>query len=156
MSSLDTDSYRVLLLSLLVVTTLLGAWLAWLFLARVARYVESEQGHLVGTATIVADFSPAALGRIQPGQPARLRLESFPWIKYGAVRATVATVAREPSDGWLEVKLSIQPDPSTAVPLQHGQTGAVEVEVERVAPAALVLRAAGQLLATPEAQSEQE
>jgi multidrug resistance efflux pump len=29
-------------------------------------------------------FPPAALGRIQPGQPARLRLEGFPWTQYPA------------------------------------------------------------------------
>jgi HlyD family secretion protein len=49
-----------------------------------------------GMLKIMADFlPPAALGRIQPGQPARLRLEGFPWTQYGAVSATVASVANE-------------------------------------------------------------
>ena len=36
-----------------------------------------------------------------------------------------------------------------AIPLQHGLPGTVEVEVDRVSPAALVLRHAGRMLSTP-------
>ena len=49
---------------------------------------------------VVAHFPPpAALGRLQPGQPARLRLTGFPWTQYGSVAATVASVAHEARDG---------------------------------------------------------
>jgi hypothetical protein len=59
----------------------------------------------------MTDFlPPAALGRIQPGQPARLR-----------------------------------PDAAPPIPLQHGLPGTVEVEVDHVPPATLVLRTAGRL-----------
>ncbi len=97
-----------------------------------------------GTLRAVAEFPPsAALGRIQPGQPARLRLEGFPWAEYGGIRATVANVASEPRDGRVRVELIVYPDPSSAIPMQHGLPGTVEIEVERVSPAALMLRAAG-------------
>jgi hypothetical protein len=81
---------------------------------------------------IITDFlPPAALGRIQPGQPARLRLEGFPWTQYGAVSATVASVASEVRDGWVRVEL------------------AVRAEVDHVSPATLVLRTAGSLVTGP-------
>lgn len=100
-----------------------------------------------GAIRVVADFLPsAAMGRIQAGQRARLRLEGFPWTEYGGVSATVSNVAGEPRTGRVRVELAINPDPSSAIPLQHGLPGTVEVEVERVSPAVLLLRAAGQRL----------
>jgi membrane fusion protein (multidrug efflux system) len=101
----------------------------------------------IGTIRAVAEYSPSsALGRIRSGQPARLRLEGFPWTEYGGISATVANVAGEPRGGRVRVELLISPDPSSAIPLQHGLPGTVEVEVERVSPATLLLRAAGKRL----------
>jgi multidrug resistance efflux pump/uncharacterized membrane protein (UPF0127 family) len=100
-----------------------------------------------GMLKIMTDFlPPAALGRIQPGQPARLRLEGFPWAQYGAVSATVASVASEVRDGWVRVELAVRPDAAPPIPLQHGLPGTVEVEVDHVSPATLVLRTAGLLV----------
>ena len=103
-------------------------------------------GHL----RAVAEFAPpAAFGRIRPGQPARLRLEGFPWAEYGSIAATVSTVASEIRNGKVRVELSIVRSPTFAIPLQHGLPGSVEVEVERVSPAELTLRTAGQLITRP-------
>ena len=103
-------------------------------------------GHL----RAIAEFPPpAAFGRIRPGQPARLRLEGFPWAEYGSIAATVSTVASEIRDGKVRVELNIARSPALAVPLQHGLPGSVEVEVERATPAALTLRTAGQLITRP-------
>jgi hypothetical protein len=103
-----------------------------------------------GMLKIMTDFlPPAALGRIQPGQPARLRLEGFPWTQYGAVSATVASVASEVRDGWVRVELAVHPDAAPPIPLQHGLPGTVEVEVDHVSPATLVLRTAGLLFTGP-------
>jgi Cation efflux system protein CusB domain 1 len=101
-----------------------------------------------GTLKVMADFLPsAAIGRIQAGQPARLRLEAFPWTQYGAISATVASVASEVRDGRVRVELSTHPNSASLIPLQHGLPGTVEVEVDHVSPVMLVLRTAGQLLA---------
>ena len=103
-----------------------------------------------GDLKMVADFlPPAALGRIRAGQPARLRLDSFHWAQYGSVDATVTSVASEAHNGRVRVELRVAPEPLAVIPLQHGLTGALEVEVDRVTPAALVLRTAGRLLASP-------
>lgn len=104
-----------------------------------------------GTLRIIAEYAPSqALGRIRPGQAARLRLDGFPWAEHGTVSATVTRIASEVRDGRLRVELAIDPGGSR-IPLQHGLPGHLEVEVERAAPYALVLRAAGKLVeAAPE------
>ncbi|MES2638398.1 MAG: HlyD family efflux transporter periplasmic adaptor subunit [Myxococcota bacterium] len=100
-----------------------------------------------GALRIVAAFAPSeSLGRVQAGQRARLRLDGFPWTWYGTVPATVTGVADEVRDGVVRVELTPELTPESgpsAVPLQHGLPGAVEVAVEQVSPATLVLRAAG-------------
>jgi membrane fusion protein (multidrug efflux system) len=110
-----------------------------------------------GELTVVADFPPpSALGRIRPGQSARLRLEGFPWTQYGSLAATVSRVASEVRNGHVRVELAIHPDWASPIPLQHGLPGTVEVQVERVALATLVLRTAGKLLAHPVAGGQGE
>jgi membrane fusion protein (multidrug efflux system) len=107
------------------------------------------------TLQVVAQFPPAAaLGRLRPHQPARLRLAGFPWTQYGSIAATVTSVAHEVRDGQIRVALRILPDPTSAIPLQHGLPGTIEVEVERVAPATLVLRAIGKRLGTLQSASD--
>ena len=99
-----------------------------------------------GALHIVAGFVPAeAFGRVQPGQPARLRLQGFPPAQYGSVHAVVSSVASEVRDGRVRVELALA-QVNTSVPMQHGLPGTVEVEVEQISPAALVLRAAGRRL----------
>ena len=94
-----------------------------------------------GDLKIVAQFSPqSALGRIQPGQPASLKLDGFPWSQYGSLAADVTTVAREVEDGRVRVELQVRPGQSTNIPLQHGLTGTVEIEVKRVSPLMLVVQ----------------
>jgi membrane fusion protein (multidrug efflux system) len=103
-----------------------------------------------GNLRVTAEYAPsAALGRVRPGQRARLRLEGFPWAQYGSVGATVTGVATELRDRRIRVELDIDAVSETSIPLQHGLPGSVEIEIERVAPVVLVLRAVGRLLSTP-------
>jgi multidrug resistance efflux pump len=126
---------------------------------RIGRLTEVRQGSVVqegqrladlvpeGALRVVARFPAAvAVGRIRVGQPARVRLAGFPWAVYGTLPATVARVAAEPQEGTLRVELDVGRAPST-IPLQHGLQGAVEVRVERLSPATILLRAAGRRLA---------
>jgi multidrug resistance efflux pump len=109
--------------------------------ARLATIVPS------GALRAVAFYDPAtSVGRVQPGQRARLRLHGFPWTKYGSIPATVDRVGNEPKDGQIRVELVLRPERGSRIPLQHGLPGTAEVEVERVSPAALVLDAAGRFL----------
>jgi len=100
-----------------------------------------------GKLKAVAHFPPIdALGRIRAGQSARLRLDGFPWTQYGSLAGEVLNVANEPRDGKIRVELSVDPASAPGIPAQHGLPGTVEIQVERVTPCTLVLRAAGKVM----------
>lgn len=102
-----------------------------------------------GTLKVVAQYVPAAaIGRVHAGQKARMRLDGFPWTQYGTVEATVSRVASEVREGMVRVELEADAS-NSRIPLQHGLPGSVEIEVERISPAALVMRASGRWLAEP-------
>ena len=68
-----------------------------------------------GGLTAVAEFLPSvALGRVHAGQPARLRLDSFPWTQYGSLATTVSNVASEVRDGRVRVELTVASEPTGA------------------------------------------
>jgi membrane fusion protein (multidrug efflux system) len=97
-----------------------------------------------GGLIIVGDFAPAAvLGRIHPGQSARLRLDGFPWAQYGSIEARVVRVAGEVRDGVVRVEFEPARQGASRLALQHGLPGSIEVGIEEVSPAQLVMRAAG-------------
>jgi membrane fusion protein (multidrug efflux system) len=103
-----------------------------------------------GELKVIADFAPAsAVGRIHPNQRAQVRLSGFPSSQYGSLAARVSEIADEPRDGRIRVELVVGGPRPSALPLQHGLPGTVEVEVERVSPAVLVLRTVGKVLDRP-------
>ncbi len=98
-----------------------------------------------GDLKLVADFPQTSMGHLRVGQMADVRFDGFPPEQYGRLLAAVLRVSQEARVGKLRVELELRTHQS-AFPLQHGLIGTVDVEVERIAPALLVLRAAGALL----------
>jgi multidrug resistance efflux pump len=110
-----------------------------------------SQGEQIGTIVssnavqMVAEFTPsAALGKIRPGQTATVKLQGFAWAQFGTLGARVSGVAGDVRDGKIRVELAVSAPAHSHLPLQHGLPGSVEIEVERVTPALLLLRSAGQ------------
>lgn len=104
----------------------------------------------VGQLRAIANFpAEQAVGRIRPGQRARLRLNSLPWVQYGTLPAKVIRIANEGDRGNVRVELAIENADRFPAVLQHGLAASLEVEIERVAPIALVLRAVGQRIDRP-------
>jgi multidrug resistance efflux pump len=100
-----------------------------------------------GALKVVAFFRPSvALGRIRDGQSARIRLEGFPWTQYGSASAQVTNVSGEVRDGQIRVDLRLDLSSDSSIPLQHGLPAEVQVEIERISPASLVLRSVGRQL----------
>jgi len=109
-----------------------------------------------GPLRVRARFPKETVGILRPGQQARLKLDGYPWSVYGTVHATVSSVGTEspvlPSQnpesagmgGTVKVELEIQPPDDPRIQLQHGMTTTVEVEVARVSPFALMMRAIGE------------
>jgi membrane fusion protein (multidrug efflux system) len=77
-------------------------------------------------------------------------------MQYGTLPAKVADVGNEPNDGLIRVEFTLAPEPDSLIFVEHGLPGSAEVEVERVSPAVLVLRAAGQFLAARRASQRSE
>jgi len=103
-----------------------------------------------GDLRAVAELAPAdALGRVRPGQSARLRLVGFPWMQYGTVAAKVTSVGSELREGRVRVELAIGPDVASGIPMQHGLPAIAEIDVERISPWRLVLRSIGARLGLP-------
>lgn len=119
-----------------------------------AGAVVDEGDHLAaivpdGPLRVIAQFPPAsAIGRLRAGQPGRVRLVGFPWAEYGSLEASVTAVADEVRDGLVRVELAVGAFPDT-LPISHALPGTVEIEIERVRPAWLVLRTLGGYLTRP-------
>jgi len=98
-----------------------------------------------GSLHIVAAFDQSrGLGRLSEGQAARMQFDGFSWTQYGDIKARVERVAAEGRDNLLRVELAMPVSGNSELPLRHGMTGQVEVAIEEVSPATLVLRAIGQ------------
>ena len=90
-----------------------------------------------GELMIVADFAPAStIGRVKPGQHARMRLDGFPWAQFGTVDATVTRVATEIRDNLVRVEFLPTPNAGASAMMQHGLPGSIEVAMETASPAA--------------------
>jgi membrane fusion protein (multidrug efflux system) len=98
---------------------------------------------------LVGEFSPSlTLGRVHEAQSGRLRLDAFPWTQHGTLPVKVTQVATEVRDNFVRVQFALTPEAIRSGVVQHGLLGTVEVAVESVSPATLVMRAAGMLLST--------
>ena len=105
-----------------------------------------------GPLRVRSRFPKETVGIIRPGQPAQLKLDGYPWSVYGTVAAQVASVGTEPTivatpeavPGTVRVELDVQPPADPRIKLQHGMTATVEIEVARVSPITLLLRALGE------------
>ena len=64
-------------------------------------------------------------------------------------------VASEIRKGLLRVELAIDAPQASDIPLIHGLPGDVEIELEQISPASLVLRVAGRRAAGDAAQGAQ-
>ncbi|MCU0658419.1 MAG: HlyD family secretion protein [Polyangiaceae bacterium] len=102
-----------------------------------------------GEYRLVARFAPSeAVGRVKPGQQGIARLDAFPWTEFGVLRVEVGQLAHEPQEGLVRAELLVT-SRNDHIPMSHGLTGGVEIELEEMPPFRLLLRTAGQLMAPP-------
>lgn len=150
--SLSRDTGFTPTLFILTALLLLAAWAVWAFRAQLTRYAVSDSAHLAndparpGSLQVVAQFPPSsAAAKLHPGERAILHAQGFPQAQNGALSARVVEVARELRDGKVQVDLAIASTHSADFPLRAGWPVKVQIEVERVSPAVVVLRSAGEL-----------
>ncbi|MBZ5607737.1 MAG: hypothetical protein LAP38_05730 [Acidobacteriia bacterium] len=131
--ALDADDFRVSNAVVLLVLALLAAWTWWLFAGRVPQY-ESTSTVRVEPNRFVATFPPRVLDQVRPGQPATLTLDG------AALPARVAAIGLDASSGQVQIILLAATESSVQAAAKSAQAS---VEIERVSPATLVLRAIG-------------
>jgi hemolysin D len=118
------------------------------------------QGQRLGTIVasgaprvrVRARFPKETVGIVRAGQPAQLKLDGYPWSVYGTVPAQVSRVGTEPGitatpeaiPGTVRVELILLRATDPRILIQHGLTATVEIEVARVSPFALLMRAIGE------------
>ena len=148
MRALQDDSYHLSLAGLLVAIVCLVTWATWFFLAQMTLY---ETGRIVSVTrdgTIVADFPLEALPRIRRGQPAFVFPQDTEGGSTGPFAAVVSDVNPQTDKNRVEVVLYPKTDMLALTIPKDRMTGQVEIEVDHVSPAGLMMRASGQFFDT--------
>jgi hypothetical protein len=146
MRSLTIDSYRASRIGMILAAILMLALILWFLLARVSLYEISTDVTLTQDGRLLANFSPEAQGRIQPGQTASIRLTGGPEGQIVTLPATV--VGKDPTTNQVEFWAIANDVPADV--LQGNLSARVEVQVESITPARLLLRASGKYLGQPQ------
>ncbi|HYL37366.1 MAG TPA: hypothetical protein VEV17_15735 [Bryobacteraceae bacterium] len=131
--ALDADDFRISNIALFLAMALLAGWTAWLFAARIPQYETAQDARLQGPEIVIADFPLSARPRIRPAQRALVETGGPP------LRAEVASIDSAVRDGMLQVELRL----SAGSEQTPASRVTVQIEVERVSPASLLLRAIG-------------
>lgn len=147
--SLNADRFHASLIGLGVALLLLIAWGSWFLLARITIYEVSPAAVVAKDGFVIADFPAARLERIRRGQAAWLYPVPDGTKAHLSVPAVVIDSIRTPSAETAQVKLFPVVDRDLSEILSAGQKVRVEIEVESVSPAVLVLRTSGLLVDTP-------
>jgi multidrug resistance efflux pump len=122
--------------------------------ARVAEVMPLQEGQWITAGTtlatlvpegelrVVAQFDPTdALGYLQVGQTAKIQVDSFPWLQYGALNARVLQVNEAERNGRIRVLLELTGKKHLA--LQQGMTAKIIVNVSALTPWELLLQSLG-------------
>lgn len=95
-----------------------------------------------GDLHVVAQFKPIdAQGYLQLGQHAKIHVDNFPWLQYGALNAKVIQIDQAEREGLIRVLLEL--DGLNNLPLQHGMSTSISVSVASATPWQLLLQSLG-------------
>jgi len=142
MRVLQLDSFRAARIGLLLAALNMAILVIWFFTAKVTLYEVSTEIALGDSDRIIASFPKESLARVRVGQPAWLRVDlgaEQPSLKLPAL---VYEIQRDQN----KVVFVVLANESPVNYLAEKPSGQVEVEVEYITPAELVLRTSGKLL----------
>jgi hypothetical protein len=124
--ALDADDFRASKFGLAIAAILLGAWAWWMFSASLPQY-QTTTNVRIESGRAIAVFP--SVDQIHPGQPALLTLDNavFP--------AQVQTVSAD----HVELALTTSHQPPATI----STSAKAEIEVTRLSPASIALRALG-------------
>lgn len=143
MRSLQTDSFRPSLATLVAGSILITAWLAWFVFAPITLYETSQEWQVQRDGSLIVRFPEEAMARFRPGQPATLEIQSStnePPVQWQAMVADTPSRAQNRlAPDTVKVTLLSAPLPKDTV------GGEIKIQVETVTPFTLVTRASGGL-----------
>jgi hypothetical protein len=142
--SLQNDPFRGSLIAVGVALVLLIVWAGWFFGAQVTIYEHSADFTLQRDGSLAVRFNTDALARLQPGQAAYVEIQSGNANAPDATRVLPALVMDVPFEATGPVIVALLTEERLTTP-----QGTVQIEVEYVSPAMLVLRSAGQFVNDP-------
>jgi hypothetical protein len=141
--SLHIDSYRSAQIGLVIASVVLLALIIWFFSATVTLYQSASEVAISEDGKILAQFSPESINRVHLGQRAILRLSQ------GAdqpVLTLPAYVFDKTND---QVEIILLEDQLPAGWEGEAGSSQLQVAVDHLTPAALVLRALGRTMNQP-------
>jgi hypothetical protein len=150
--SLNVDSYRATRVALVLASILMLALILWFFFAGVSLFETSQEVSFTEDGRLVANFPKETIGRVQPGQPATLRVYTASNQPPVNVRAVVFDVP--PGSTQAELLVMSEDIPEEFNP--EGVQSQVEVQVERVTPFTLVMRSSGKYIGSNQPPSGAE
>ena len=140
--SLRIDSFRASRIGLVLALLNMSALIAWFFLAKVTLYETSSSISFTEEGRLMAVFTPESIKRIQPGQSAILRIS--PGADQPTISASALVYGVETEGNRVEL-LVMSPEFPRDISTEKF-SGQVEVEVEYITPAKLVLRTSGKVI----------
>jgi len=147
--SLSADRGMAMLTLLGLLSLLLLVWLVWAFTSRFSVYAVSETTPIRLDDTIAATFPGGTAEQLRIGQKALVYLDAPPLSETVIVPAHVIDVVDSSSGVLVELApdfRQIESGPVSSEVLAAFSmpvSGHVEIEVERLSPALLILRSAG-------------
>ncbi len=130
--ALDADGFRISNFVLVFALALLAGWLWWFVRADVPQY-EISRDVRIEPNRFIATFPGRVLDHVRPGQSATLQLDG------ATIPAKVIAIGMDASTGQVRAILL----PLTETPPPAAASAQAAIEIERVSPATLVLRASG-------------
>jgi hypothetical protein len=141
--SLSSDGHSTALIGLVVVLLLLVIWGAWFFAAGVPIRQSSESAQVTGPQRVAASFPSDSSAGIVRGQLVDFHPAGIIGAQNGPIPGIVSRVSEDPSGELTLVEIALRLESSLPAPLQEGLKGRVDIELERVSPATLIMRSAG-------------
>jgi membrane fusion protein (multidrug efflux system) len=141
--SLSADGHSTTLIGLLVVLLLLVIWGAWFFAAGVPIRHTSASAEVTSPQRVTAVFPSDSSVGINRGQAVNFHPAGNIGAQIGAIPGIVSRVSDDPSGDLTFVEIALRFEQALPAPLQEGLKGQVDIELERVSPATLILRSAG-------------
>ncbi|HLG97022.1 MAG TPA: hypothetical protein VKX49_11985 [Bryobacteraceae bacterium] len=130
--ALDADRFRFSTFALVAAGVLLGGWVWWFLAAGVPQY-EISRDVRIEPNRFIATFPARVLDQVRPGQTATLHMDG------ASIPARVIAVGVDAATGQVRTVLL----PATENPPPAAAHAEAAIEVERVSPAALLLRTTG-------------